>query len=149
MTTKADIADFVSQPALALVGVSRTAGKFSNAAYKELKQKGYTVYGVNPSGGSLEGDPIYTSLAELPGPVGGALVFVKPENALAVVRECAERGIQLIWLQQGAQSDEALKLCAEKGLRVVSGECILMYAGQSKFHGFHRFFRELLGKKLN
>jgi len=148
MTTKADIQEFVSQPALAVVGVSRTPGKFSNAAYKELKQKGYTLYAVNPAGGTVEGDPIYTSLAALPGPVGGALVFVKPQNALAVVRECAENGIQRVWLQQGAQSDEALRLCEEKGIRAVSGECILMYAGQSKFHGYHKFFRDIFGKKL-
>ena len=138
----------MSQQALALVGVSRTPGKFSTAAYKELKQKGYTVYGVNPAGGSVEGDPLYPSLAALPGPVGGVLVFVKPENALAVVRECAEQGITRVWLQQGAQSEEALKLCAEKGIHAVSGECILMYAGQSKFHSYHRFFRELFGKKI-
>jgi uncharacterized protein len=148
MTTKADIQEFVSQPVLALVGVSHTAGKFSNAAYKELKQKGYTVYAVNPAGGTVEGDPIYPSLSALPGPVGGALVFVKPQNCLAVVRECAERNIQRVWLQQGAQSEEALRFCQENGLRAISGECILMYAGQSKFHGYHRFFREIFGKKL-
>ncbi len=148
MTTKAEIAEFVAQRALAVVGVSRTPSKFSNAAFKELKQKGYTVYAVNPAGGSVEGEPLYPSLAELPGPVGGAVIFVKPDKAAAVVQECAAQGIQRVWLQQGAQSEDALKLCAEKGMQAISGECILMYAGQSGFHGFHRFFRELFGKKL-
>ena len=148
MTTKADIQEFISQPVLALIGVSHTPGKFSNAAYKELKQKGYTLYAVNPAGGSVEGDPIYSSLADLPGPVGGALVFVKPQNALGAVKACAEHGITRIWLQQGAQSEEALDLCREKGIHVISGECILMYAGLSKFHGYHRFFRDIFGKKL-
>ena len=149
MTTKAEIQEFVSLEKIALVGVSRTAGKFSNAAYKELKTKGYTVFGVNSAGGAVDGDPIYPSLAALPEPVGGALVFVKPERAAEVVKECAAQGIQQIWLQQGAQSDEALRLCAEHGIRVVSGECILMYAGKAGFHKFHRFFREAFGKRLS
>jgi len=148
MTTKADLEAFVSLHKLALVGVSRTEGKFSNAAYKELKTKGYRVFGVNRSGGTVDGDVIYPSLASLPEPVEGAVVFVKPEGAAAAVQDCAAQGIQRVWLQQGAQSEEALKICAEKGIHVVSGECILMFAGKSGFHKFHRFFRDAFGKKL-
>lgn len=51
MTTKADIQEFISQEKIALVGVSRTEGKFSNAAYKELKTKGYKVFGGNSAAG--------------------------------------------------------------------------------------------------
>ena len=149
MTSKADIQDFISQEKLALVGVSRTESKFSNGAYKELKAKGYRVFGVNSAGGALDGDPIYTSLAGLPEPVDGVLVFVKPERAAEVIRDCAANGVQRVWLQQGAQSDEALRLCAEHDIRVVSGECILMYAGQAGFHKFHRFFRDAFGKRLS
>jgi predicted CoA-binding protein len=65
-----------------------------------------------------------------------------------VIKDCAAQGIQRVWLQQGAQSDEALRLCAEHGIHVVSGECILMYAGKGGFHNFHRFFREAFGKRL-
>ena len=148
MTTKADLEAFIALDKIALVGVSRTEGKFSNAAYKELKAKGYRVFGVNHAGGKVDGDEMYTSLAALPEPVKGALVFVKPAQAAAAVQECAEQGIQQVWFQQGAQSDEALKLCAEKGIHAVSGECILMYAGKSGFHKFHRFFRDAFGKKL-
>ncbi len=148
MTTKADITDFISQEKIALVGVSHTEGKFSNAAYKELKTKGYRVFGVNSAGGAVDGDPVYPTLAALPEPVGGVPVFVKPERAAEVIADCAAQGIKRVWLQQGAQSDEALRLCAEHGIRVVSGECILMYAGKAGFHKFHRFFREAFGKRL-
>lgn len=84
----------------------------------------------------------------LPEAVGGVLVFVKPGRAAEVIKDCAAQGIQRVWLQQGAQSDEALRLCAEHSIRVVSGECILMYAGKAGFHKFHCFFREAFGKRL-
>jgi len=148
MTTKADIQDFIAQPKLALIGVSRSGGKFSNATQTELIAKGYTVYAVNRSGGSANGQTIYPSLADLPEPVETALVMVKPEHSAAAARECAAAGVKRIWFQQGADSPEALQVSRERGMRVVSGECILMYAGQAGFHKFHRFFRELLGRKL-
>jgi uncharacterized protein len=147
MATKADIEDFVAQPALALVGVSHSGTKFSNMTFKELKEKGYRVFAVNRGGGQWGEETIYPSLSALPEPVGAALVMVKPENALEAVKDCAAQGVKRVWLQQGAQSPEALQYCQENGLRAVSGECILMYAGKSGFHGFHRFFRELFRGK--
>jgi predicted CoA-binding protein len=149
VTSKIDIQDFITQPKLALIGVSRSGSKFSNATQSELISKGYTVYAVNRSGGTVNGQTIYTSLAELPEPVDTVLVMVKAENAAEAARECVQAGVKRVWFQQGGDSAEALKISRESGMKTVSGECILMYAGKAGFHKFHRFFRELLGKKLN
>jgi predicted CoA-binding protein len=145
MTTKADIQEFIGLDTIALVGVSRSGTKFSNATFNELRGKGYTVYAVNHGGGEYNGQVIYPSLDALPGPVDGTLVMVRPDNAAGVARECARLGIRNIWFQRGAESSEALQVCRENSIRAVSGECILMYAGKSGFHKIHRFFRELFG----
>ena len=104
---------------------------------------------MNRSGGTVSGQTIYTSLAELPEPVDTVLVMVKRESAAAAARECASAGVKRVWFQQGSDSAEALKISQESGMKTVSGECILMYAGKAGFHKFHRFFRELLGRKLD
>lgn len=148
MTSKADVEGFVGRPKLALIGLSRGGAKFSNSTRGELEAKGYTVYGVNPAGGEVGGKPLYTSLAELPEKVEAALVMVRPEHASAAARDCVANGIRWVWFQQGSQSEEAVRICREAGLNVVAGECILMYAGNSGFHNFHRFFKELFGGKL-
>jgi predicted CoA-binding protein len=44
-----------------------------------------------------------------------------------VIREAASLGIERICLQQGAESSEGEALCAELGLKLVSGECIFMH----------------------
>ena len=49
MTSKAAVADFISQKTLAVVGVSRGAQKFGNMAYRELKAKGYQLYTIHPT----------------------------------------------------------------------------------------------------
>ncbi len=146
MTAKVDVEDFIGQQKLALVGVSRGGQKFSNATMKELRQKGYTVYPVNHAGGEVDGERIYASLLDLPEKVGGALIMVRPDHAEAAVREAAAAGIPRVWLQQGADLPAALQAAQDLGLRMVCGECILMFAGASQFHGFHKWLWKVVGK---
>ncbi|MBI4927879.1 MAG: CoA-binding protein [Anaerolineae bacterium] len=146
MTTKASVDSFTSQPALALVGVSRSGNAFSNATMKELREKGYTVYPINRNGGEVNGEKLYTSLAELPQPVGGMLVMVASAQSEAAVREAAAHGVKHVWLQQGSESPAAIQAARDSGIDLVHGECILMFAGSSSFHGFHRFINKIIGK---
>jgi predicted CoA-binding protein len=55
MTSKAAIDAFVAQPALALVRISRSGGKFGNLACRELARKGYRVYPIHPSADAIDG----------------------------------------------------------------------------------------------
>ena len=48
MTSKKIVEEFLTQKKIAVVGVSRKKTKFGNAIYKELRQKGYNVFPVNP-----------------------------------------------------------------------------------------------------
>jgi predicted CoA-binding protein len=140
------IDQFVSQPAMALVGVSRSGKKFGNLAYRELSAKGYRVYPIHRAGGMAAGAHCYTRFAALPERVNAVLVVVPPAQAAMVVREAAQAGIQHVWLQQGAESSEVLKICDELGLTVVSGECILMYTQPTGYHKAHRWLWQILGK---
>jgi predicted CoA-binding protein len=148
MITKAMVDDFLAQRTLAIVGVSRTdKNKFGNAAFKDLKEKGYKMYIVHPSGEVIEGTPSFTSLKTLPEQVGGVLVVVPPVEAEKVVREADEVGISRIWLQQGAESKDAIQYCQDNGMSVVYGKCIMMFAQPMKFmHKPHRWVMGLLGQ---
>jgi predicted CoA-binding protein len=148
MITKAMVDDFLAQRTLAIVGVSRTdKNKFGNAAFKDLKEKGYKMYIVHPSGEVIEGTPSFTSLKALPEQVGGVLVVVPPVEAEKVVREAHEVGISRIWLQQGAESKDAIQYCQDNGMSVVYGKCIMMFAQPMKFmHKPHRWVMGLLGQ---
>jgi predicted CoA-binding protein len=148
MITKAMIEDFLSQRTLAIVGVSRTnKNKFGNGAFKDLKGKGYKMYIVHPSGEVIEGQQSYTNLKALPESVGGVLVVVPPAQAEKVVREAHEAGIKHIWLQQGAESRDAIQYGQDNGMNVVYGKCILMFAQpQAFFHKPHRWVMGLLGQ---
>jgi uncharacterized protein len=107
-TTGSSIQRFVADKTLAIVGVSNGGKGFGNAAYSELKTRGYRVLPIHPTASAIQGDPCWRSLAELPERVERLVVVVKPAQAEAVVREAAASGVRQIWLQQGAESPAAL-----------------------------------------
>lgn len=147
MNSKKSVEDFIAQKKIAVVGVSRKKTKFGNAIYKELKQKGYDVFPINPHITTFEGDACYPDLLSLPEKVDAVIINVPPAQTEKVVREAKQAGINKVWLQQGSQSETAVKFCEENGIDCVSNECILMFAQPSAFiHRAHKWIWGVLGK---
>ena len=147
MTTKATVEDFIAQRTLAVVGVSRGGKKFGNMARKALKAKGYRVFPINPHAERIEDERCYPNLRSLPEPVDGVLIVVPPAETEQVVQAAAAAGIRRVWMQQGAESEAAIRFCEEHGLSVVHGECLLMFARPvDSVHRLHRWIWRLLGK---
>ncbi|MBK8938895.1 MAG: CoA-binding protein [Polyangiaceae bacterium] len=144
---RAVIDDFLAQTSLALVGVSRDGKRgFGNAVRKELSGKGYTLHVVHPEADRIGDQPCAHTLAEVAGEVGGVVLVTPPEQTLKLVEEAAALGIPRVWMQQGAESSEAIRACEERGLAVVHGECILMFAEPTAWlHRAHRWARGALG----
>lgn len=136
---------FVAEPALAIVGVSRSGAKFGNAAARELRAKGYRVYPIHPGATSIDGMPCFARFEDLPEHVNAVVVVVPPHEALSVVRAAAKAGVHQVWLQQGAESPEVLEACRSLNLAVVAGECILMFAKPASFHKLHGWLRRTMG----
>jgi predicted CoA-binding protein len=147
MATITSINEFLSQKSLAVVGISRTGKKFSNIGYKELKSKGYNLFPVNPKAENIAGEKCYPNLNSLPEKVAAVLVITKPHETEKIVRDAHKLGIKHIWIQQGAESDEAIRFCKENGMNIVHAECILMFAEPiAFFHRLHRGVWKLVGK---
>lgn len=147
MNSKTAVQEFLSQKAIALVGLSRKGNQFSNMAFKELKKKGYTMIPVNPNAEEIDGEKCYPDLNSVKEMVTAALVMTPSAQVPAVVTSAADSGIKHIWIQQGAESDEAKSLGDEKELSLVSGECIMMFAEPTAMlHRFHRWVWGKLGK---
>ena len=146
MTSREAVQEFISQRTLALVGVSRGGKKFGNSVLKELTAKGYTVFPVHPSADAIAGVRCWPSLRTLPEPVGGVVIVVPPAETEKVVRDAVAAGIRRIWIQQGAQSEAAVRFCADNKLPAVTKQCILMYVEPvTSIHAFHRWVKKLFG----
>jgi hypothetical protein len=141
VVSRAAIEDFVAQRRLALVGISRDGRGFGNVGRKELGTRGYELRLVHPSAVSIGGRPCAARLADVAGQVDGVVLVTPPEATTALVREAAEAGVRRVWMQQGAESDAAIRFCESNGLAAVHGECILMYTTPRGIHAFHRWLR--------
>ena len=141
------VQDFVNGKRIAVVGVSRDKTKFGNTAFAELAARGYQVFAVHPTAQEIAGARCYPNLAALRGQVDGVFVSVSPQQAVPVLREAAAIGLKNVWLQQGAESPEALALARDLGLNLVARKCVLMYAPPVRsFHAWHRGFARLFGQ---
>lgn len=146
MISRHIVDEFLHERTLAIVGVSRSGKKFGNAIVHELTGKGYRLFPVNPKAERIGEIPCYPTLRNLPEPVGGVIVVVPPAETERVVRDAHEAGITRVWMQQGAESEEAIRYCHEHAMQAVHGECILMFAEPAGIpHRVHRFFRGVFG----
>lgn len=147
MVTQALINEFLSSKTLAVVGVSSRRRGFGYTVYNDLKEKGYTVYPVNPKTTSIDGDLCYPDVLVLPERVDGVVFVVPPAQTEVILGDVAEAGIRKVWMQQGAESEEAIAFCEAHDISVVHGECIMMFARPTSFpHNAHRWLRKSFGK---
>lgn len=144
--TRSSVDAFLAQQAFALVGVSRSGGKFGNLILRELREKGMRVYPLHPAADTIDGVKCYGHLKDMPEPIGGMIICVTPGDAVTAVRDAAEAGIKHVWLQQGAESPYLEQLCTELGLDAVVGECILMFANPKGIHRAHQMLEGVLGR---
>lgn len=145
MNTLNQINQFLDAQPIALVGVSRNPKKFGYAVFKELKEKGMKIVPVNPEADEIQGEKSYRNVTSLPSDVKGIIVLTKKDQTASVVKEAVAKGIKEIWIQQMADSKEAMGELKGSGINYITGECILMHYKPHSLHKFHgnlkKFFR--------
>ena len=146
MTSLKQIEEFIASEPIALVGVSRNPKKFGYAAFKELKEKGLKIVPVNSSATEILGEKVYPNVNSLPAEVRGIIIMTRKEQTAEVVKEAKAKGIKNIWIQQMADSKDALKELEGSDINYITGECILMHYKPHSFHKFHRAINKFFGK---
>lgn len=117
--------DALKEKVWAVIGATARKEKFGYKIYARLRDRGYTVYPVNPNVAEIDGARCYPSLSELP-EVPAVVDFVVPETVgLAAVDECQQLGIKTVWLQPGADKPSVVAKANEKGLNVIE-DCVLV-----------------------
>jgi predicted CoA-binding protein len=120
---------------------------FPRLTYGGLKSLRKTVYAVDPSAKTVEGDAAYSDLSSLPGPVDAVVVEVPREETMSWVERAIRAGIKDVWLHANTDTPEAVALAREHGLRLRTGTCAVMYLNRGfSPHAIHGFIRKLLGK---
>jgi uncharacterized protein len=126
---------------IAMVGASADPSRPSYfVATYLLASTDYEVWFVNPKGGEILGQPVFTSLDALPGTPDMVDVFRKSADCPGVAADAVRLGAKFLWLQLGVMSDEAATIATDAGLRVVMDRCLKIeharFAGGLHLAGF-------------
>ncbi len=110
---------------VAVIGASRNEDKYGFKILKYLVNRGVRAIPVNPNASSVFHIKCYPSVRDVQEHIDIADVVVPPKVAVSVVKECMEAGVGMVWLQPGAESEEAIELCRKNGVRVIYNACIM------------------------
>ena len=94
--SKASIDSFLSTSKIAIAGVSRDPKKFGYLVFKQLKEKGFEVYPINPGADNIEGTPCFRSVSALPLNVHSLVILTPKKFTRDVVAEAMAKGIDNI-----------------------------------------------------
>ena len=130
INTKTKIETFLSSPAFAVVGASNNRAKYGNKVLRAYLQHDKKVYPVNPKEASIEGLSSIDRIENLPADVKSISIITPPTITEEIVKQAITKGIKNIWMQPGAESDEAVANCEKNGINVIAnGPCILVTFG--------------------
>lgn len=109
---------------IAVVGHSDRPARTSYQIAQFLRRVGYTVYAVNPTITTIDGEKSYPSLADVPEPIDIVDVFRRSEYLSGVVDDAIAAGAKSVWAQLGVYDAEASRKAEAAGLDIVMDRCI-------------------------
>jgi predicted CoA-binding protein len=104
---------------VAVVGASSDRRKFGNRALRAFQAQGYQVIPINPHERAVEGIAAYRSVLDVPGPVDMVTLYVPPEVGIGLLPEFAQKQVDEVWINPGAESDALLEEARRLQLKVI------------------------------
>ena len=123
------IKSFMAGGPYAVVGASSDREKYGNKVLRAYQQHGMEVYPINPRATEIEGLKAYATLADVPAKLRAISVITPPAITEQIVEAAAAAGVRMVWMQPGAESDEAIRKAEALGMEVIAGgPCFLVLA---------------------
>jgi len=130
MDVRETIKEFLARGPYAVVGASVDRNKYGNKVLRCYMQHDLEVYPVNPARDEVEGRTSYPDLGSLPVPARAVSIITQPEVTERVVEGADAAGVELVWMQPGAESTVAVRRVEELGMKVIAGgPCLLVALG--------------------
>jgi hypothetical protein len=128
MDTNDEIAEQIlrAYDTITVVGASASPEKPAHYVPEHMQQHGWRIVPVNPSADQILGEPVYRTLADVPGPIGLVNVFRPSEATPDVARQAVAAGATALWLQLHIASDEAREIAESAGLLYVENRCLII-----------------------
>jgi uncharacterized protein len=121
------IEKFLAAETYAVAGASSRQDKYGNKVFRALLASGRDTYPLNPAQTEIEGHRAYPSIADLPLVPQALSIITPPEVTRRVVADAIAAGVKHIWMQPGAEDEQASESARQAGINVIDdGSCILV-----------------------
>ena len=110
---------------IAVIGMSPKPERPSHYVAMYMKEKGYTIYPVNPGHDKISGINCYPDLKDIPDSIDVVDIFRRSEFVPLIVDSAISIGAKAVWMQDTVIHEEAGKKAEEAGLLVVMNDCML------------------------
>lgn len=111
---------------IAVVGLSPRPERPSYGVASYLKNAGYTIVPVRPTGTTILGEPVHSDLpaAAEGGPIDIVDVFRRSEFVPALLDDLLAVRPRLVWLQMGIRDEPTARRLEAEGIAVVMDRCL-------------------------
>lgn len=135
---------FVHPKSVAVIGASTVLHKTGGRRWRSMVEAGFAgpLYPVHPTAAEILGHKAYRSIREVPGPVDLAVVLVRSDLVLGVIRDCAELripGVVVITAGFGETGAEGKRLeremvgrLGERGGRLIGPNCAGLFSASGR-----------------
>ncbi len=117
---------------IAVLGIKTAESEQSAYLIPEaLQQSGFEIIPVPvyyPDITEILGQPVYRTLAAIPGPVDLVDVFRRPKDIPQHLDDILAKRPRAVWFQLGIRNDEAAERLAREGIDVVQDRCLMVEA---------------------
>ena len=122
-----NIEEFLAAKTYAVAGASNRQHKYGNKVFRALLAADRETYPLNPAQDEIEGHQAYPSIIDLPLVPEALSIITPPEVTRRVIADAIAAGVKHIWMQPGAEDDQASESAREAGINVIDdGSCILV-----------------------
>lgn len=125
-----DLTPLLAEPgtSLAIVGATDHPSKYGGIIYRDMKAKGFPVFAVNPYRDSVDGDPCWAEVSDIPTPPTIVVLVVPAKRGIDVLKDCASVGVKNIWIQPGAFSMEMKEVLESGDFEWLAEACVMVRA---------------------
>jgi hypothetical protein len=111
---------------IAVVGLSPKPERPSHGVASYLKNAGYTILPVRPTGTIILGEPVQPNLraAAATGPIDIVNIFRRSEFVPALLDDLLAVRPRLVWMQMGIRDEPTARRLEAEGIAVVMDRCL-------------------------
>jgi predicted CoA-binding protein len=114
---------------IAVIGIKIDPEQPAYYVPEYAKEAGFAIVPVPvyyPEATEILGEPVYRSVAAVPGDVDMVNVFRRSADVLAHVEDILAKRPKSVWLQLGIRNEGAAELLARAGIDVVQDRCLMV-----------------------